>query len=242
MAGFFSGCTDFEISGGTFNDVRGNLNQRRVNHYNVQYNSVNGNLTRYNSPTIVNFGVPPRMFDHNLADPPPPQRRGAGRGNLSGVRMEPYSTGRGPEPFAQLPPPRTNRIPGRGDVPSPYESNPSQATPIPNRGHGIPPRAQSTPHYLPQSSGSANRSFNDRRRGDPWAYSPPPMPPSVSPVSYRDVRPTEDETISDGETMHSEDGSDDESDAGPSVTLPSENPVAPEGSGNSRVGPRRRSF
>ncbi|KAF7368992.1 hypothetical protein MVEN_00225800 [Mycena venus] len=232
---FFDGCTNFEISGGTFNDVRGNLNQRRVNHYNVQYNNVNGNLTRYNSPTIVNFGGPAPMFNHNTADPPPP-RRGAGRGNYA-VRMEPYSTVRGSEPIAQIPAFRPNRIPSRGGVPSPHDANPSQASPSPNRERGVPPRARSTQNYLSQPSGSTSGPLNGRRRGDSWAYSPPPMPSFASPFSYRD-----EETMSDSESLQSEDESDDESGADVPSFLPSENAVAPEVSSDSAVGQHRRSF
>lgn len=114
--GFFSGATNFTISGGTFNEIRGNLNQTNVHHHSVQYNQVNGHLRPYNSPTNRNFGYAPPPPNRSITDPQPP-RRGAARGwnyhnfvasfydnsipgNFSGVRMEPYSIGRGSEPPA----------------------------------------------------------------------------------------------------------------------------------------------
>jgi len=227
--GFFSGATNFTISGGTFNEIRGNLNQTNVHHHSVQYNQVNGHLRRYNSPTNGNFGYAPPPPNRSITDPQPP-RRGAARGNFSGVRMEPYSIGRGSEPPAPIPPFR--RVPGPGgSVPSPYETpyETNPFAPLPNRGPGMYPRGQ---HHPPQS-GSGN-GFRQPR--DPWAYSPPPRPSPVSQTSYRDFRPVDDETMSDGESLFSdEDGSDDEGDA--PTTLPSKNLVTPEGPSNAPEGP-----
>jgi hypothetical protein len=140
--------------------------------------------------------------------------------------------------------PPSDPIPEPRSPPSPYNINPSQATPFPGRGRGIPPRAPSTQHSLPRPSGSVNAPLDDRRRGDPWAYSPPPVdgdlwayspPPmasSRSPVSYRDHRFTEDETMFDDETSQSEDedDSDIESDAGAPAIPPFGNFVGATGS------------
>ncbi|KAJ7040821.1 hypothetical protein C8F04DRAFT_1082286 [Mycena alexandri] len=217
--GFFDGATNFEINGGVFNEIGGDLNQYYTTHHAVQHNIVHGDFTRYNSPTIVNFGLspPPPPFNHiNRNILPPPgfptfnhgnpsgPVRGLGRGCSSGVRMEPYNTARGfePTPSSQS---RSNR-PGRGgSAPSPYHPHPS--SPVPDRGPEVYPRS---PQYPQPGSSSSPRRFYD-----PWAYTPPPqMPPPPSPAgaAYRNPNPAEDDAISDGGSVDTDDESDEESD------------------------------
>ncbi|KAJ6551497.1 hypothetical protein B0H19DRAFT_1073195 [Mycena capillaripes] len=242
--GFFSGASNFTISGGTFNEIAGDLNQHTVYHYSAQYNQVTGNLNRYNSPTTVNFGCPPPQPSRSITDPPP-SRRGAGRGNYyPGTRMGPYNNiTRGPEPLAQIPPFRSTR--GRGVLSSPEGRSPSMpnssrgpgiySAPSPSRGPGMYPGGL---HY-PQQSGSGNGFANGRRRGNPWAYTPP-VPSPVSPTSYRGPHPTEDEDMSDVESLKSEDkgqGSDTESDG----DTPCSGNTAPERPSTSRAAQRTRS-
>ncbi|KAJ7768393.1 hypothetical protein B0H16DRAFT_1519704 [Mycena metata] len=221
-AGFFDGATNFEINGGVFNEIGGNLNQYYTTHHAVQHNIVHGDYTRYNSPTIVNFGQPrpPPPFNRvnrNVLPPPafpgfnPGNQsgpiRGFGRGSSPGVRMEPYSTaarGFEQESPTQRPQSRSNRSPGRGgSAPSPHDRHP--VSPVSDRGPEVYPRAPRYPQ--PGSSSAPRRSY------DPWAYTPSsqmPPPPSPAGAAYRTPEPAEDDKTSDG---GSDDESDDESDS-----------------------------
>ncbi|KAJ7740957.1 hypothetical protein DFH07DRAFT_943662 [Mycena maculata] len=162
-SGFLRGTTISTVSGGTFTEVHGNLNQTNYMSNQVttaEYNYVpNGDINRYNSPTIVEFGRvgPPAVptMPHNSSNADAAPKR-AGRGSHSGVRMAPYDTGRGSEqPSSQPPRSRTSATPGHRGVAFPLNAGPSR----------------------PQSgvaSGSGSGFRNAPRNC--WAYTPPRMP------------------------------------------------------------------
>ncbi|KAJ6567760.1 hypothetical protein DFH09DRAFT_443179 [Mycena vulgaris] len=234
--GFFAGCTNFEISGGVFNDIAGDLNQFSSQHFAVQYNQVNGDMARYNSPTIVNFGGQAPPMAPNLRYDPGRPRRGAGRGNHSGIRMAPYSNSRGSEQSAF----QADRISGRGGIPSQYNGNPSWPAP---QG-GAHPRAQHPPQHPPQHPGADGGFLNAARRENPWTYIPPPMPSPSSHPSHRNPEPADD-TLSDAESPESgdegDDQSDDESEDGARMTLHSDDSASLQGPNNNRTRQRRQS-
>ncbi|KAJ7472230.1 hypothetical protein B0H11DRAFT_1346900 [Mycena galericulata] len=220
-SGFFSGCTNFTISGGTFNEIAGDLRQYSTQHFAVQYNNVSGHYMRYDSPTIVDIGrtgpslVPNRGTSPapNRSNTDPGARRGAGRGSYSGFRMAPYSSGRGSEqPPPQSPHSRTSRVPqaGRGgSVTSPFNRSSPASVP------GQAPREHS------QQSGLRNGFTNGSGRYNPWTYTPPQIPPS-SPAASSGSRNSEP-----AEEDHSD--TSDESDADSPRTRHSGDRVAPDG-------------
>ncbi|KAJ7705280.1 hypothetical protein B0H17DRAFT_663873 [Mycena rosella] len=248
--GFFSGSSNFHISGGTFNDVSGDLNQYYTHNFDVQYNQVNGNITRYNSPTIVNFAFPPSTapyLRHSDAGGP---RRGAGRGNSSGTRTAPYNTiTRGSGQYASPPPHnRTSRMPGRGGPVSSPDAYSSAGTPI-SQGPSLPPRtsprtvrqgsSNSSGTALPEQSGSGNRSLDHFRHDTSWAYTPSYTPPPAPAPPAIPRNPGPDEGATDSEySSESEDGDEsDESEAGHSPDF-----AAPQGPSNNRARERRQSI
>ncbi|KAJ7176572.1 hypothetical protein C8R46DRAFT_1076688 [Mycena filopes] len=253
--GFFDGASNFEIRGGTFNEVAGDLNQYYTTHQAVQHNIISGNYTRYNSPTIVNFGQsppppplhrnpPPLTYpSFNRGNPSPlGPTRGAARADIhaAGLRMEPYPTAHGYDYKQQSPPQspsfRSNRALGRGGsgAYSPSDKNPSS-----DRGTGVYPRFR---HHPNQQSGSGTGSAS-RRSQDPWAYIPAPQtarPPSPPRGPYRGPKAAEEDLTSDGDSSKVDEETDEESDTSSLTDVPSDGLVAPHGL--NRAKQRRKSF
>ncbi|KAF8150372.1 hypothetical protein K438DRAFT_440325 [Mycena galopus ATCC 62051] len=96
-AAFFSDCKDFKISGGTFNDVRGNLHVKQVHHW-ERHEGV-GNVYPHpraaerggfnaNANADERRGAPPQRFGLDVGGPP-------GRGRGAGAERGNYHGGRG---------------------------------------------------------------------------------------------------------------------------------------------------
>ncbi|KAJ6554073.1 hypothetical protein B0H10DRAFT_2123934 [Mycena sp. CBHHK59/15] len=205
--GFFQGATNFEISGGTFNDIAGDLNQYHTYHFAAEFNNIQGDSTRVNSPTIVNYHSQPPPFIPNRSHTEPAAAwRGAGRG----IRRATYNTGR-PSEQPQYRAPHSRNIRIQRDDPELRSagSNPP-STPRPHFSPSMVDvdrrdvRARNYPQRSEPSGSFLNRTRHDNRR----AYVPTP-PPAL----YRNT------TVEDEDESSNSEDEEDKSDAGNSTTL-----------------------
>ncbi|KAK7052383.1 hypothetical protein R3P38DRAFT_2860021 [Favolaschia claudopus] len=160
-ASFFEGCTDFKISGGTFNEVRGNLNNRTIHHTRAQQNTANVR-SRFDSRPVYSSND---ALSPSTSSPP----RSGAAGDCAGARIDPYEPSRrGSDPLPQI---ADRRSRTEGFAPRfPFEE--PEFEPISSSGQGITSNAQSTPYRVHQTSEPLpSNSLNNRRPPvdeNPW--------------------------------------------------------------------------
>ncbi|KAK7050401.1 hypothetical protein R3P38DRAFT_2864464 [Favolaschia claudopus] len=165
-ASFFSGCTDFKISGGTFNEVRGNLNHRTVHHTRAQQNTANVR-SRFDSRPV--YSSSDALSASTSTSSPPRSGAAAGDYAYAGARIDPYEPSRrGSDPLPQI---ADRRSRTEGFAPRfPFEE--PEFEPISSSGQGMTGNAPSTPYRVHQASEPLpSSSLNNRRPPtveNPW--------------------------------------------------------------------------